>query len=453
MKKYLVLLSVIAVLAFAVSAFALHEVPSQEYSPSIVKTAAKSQIELGGEMRVRGEFNKNLTDFDNDGKPSDNNQKYDSRVRLGVKATVSPNTFGFLELETGSNQTDTYTWGSAMNSKRGTLDIRQAYISTNLGKVATLKAGHMLLALGNNLFFDHTREGDDALLLSIPAGEGELTLITIKLAEGVTTENDDTNAYVVAYGTPIGVVNLSADLTYLVGHDKSVYDKGTKLFNVGLRANADVGGGVKVKGDVEIQRGTDKTSAPDSFGNEEVKYRGYAAMAGVEANVGAVSVRGNAAYGRGDKVDSNGDSSERYEGFKTFLSDTQYYTFIYDYKVKTAAGDKHTGINNTWYLNAGVTAKPTPDLKLSGDLYFLRAVKAVAINGATDDDGTLDQSKKLGYEIDAKAEYQIDANLVYFVEAGYLFAGAAYDVPTGTPGDNDNSDNAYAVRHGLLLKF
>jgi hypothetical protein len=69
MKKYLVLLSVIAVLAFAVSAFALHEVPSQEYTPSIVKTAAKSQIELGGEMRIRGEATKNLTDFSNDGEP------------------------------------------------------------------------------------------------------------------------------------------------------------------------------------------------------------------------------------------------------------------------------------------------------------------------------------------------------------------------------------------------
>jgi hypothetical protein len=272
------------------------------------------------------------------------------------------------------------------------------------------------------------------------------------LHKGGTTQNDDTNAYVVAYGTPIGKANLSADLTYIVGHSKQVYDKGTKLFNLGVRANADLGA-VRVKGDVEVQRGTDKTSAPDSFGNEEVKYRGYAAMAGVEADLGAVTVRGNAAYGRGDKVDDTGDSGERNEGFQAFLSDNQYYTFIYDYKVATAAGAKHTGINNTWYLNAGVTAKPTPDIKLSGDLYFLRATKAVAINGATDDDGTLDKSKKLGYEIDAKAEYQIDTNLVYFVEAGYLFAGAAYDVATSVPGDNENSDNAYAVRHGLLLKF
>ncbi|MBI5098903.1 MAG: alginate export family protein [Nitrospirae bacterium] len=455
MKKYLVLISVIAVLSFAVTAFALHEVPSQEYTPSIVKTAAKSQIELGGELRIRGEATRNLDDFNTDAKPSDNAQKYDQRVRLSLKATVSPNTFGFVELETGDNAHDTYTWAdasNAMNNKRGTMSIRQAYISTNLGKVATLKAGHMLLALGNNLFFDHTKFGDDALLLSIPAGDGELTLISIKLAEGTTTQNDDLDAYVVAYGMPIGNANFSADLTYLNGHSKSIdatnprgFDKGTKLYNLGLRANADLGS-VKVKGDVEIQRGTDKTSAPDSFGNEEVKYKGYAVMLGAEANVGPVSVRGNAAYGSGDKLDSSNDSGEKNEGFQTFLSDTQYYTYIYDYKVVTAknAASKHTGLNNTWYLNAGVTAKPMPDLKLSGDLYYLKAVKSVDnVNEDMD-------SRKIGVELDAKAEYQIDTNLVYFVEAGYLWAGDFYKNVVGA---DEDPDNPYSVRHGLLLKF
>ena len=98
--------------------------------------------------------------------------------------------------------------------------IRQAYISTNLGKVATLKAGHMLLALGNNLFFDHTKFGDDAILLSIPAGDGEVTLITIKFTEGSTSKNDDLDGYVAAFGMPIGTSNVSADLTYLRDHSK-----------------------------------------------------------------------------------------------------------------------------------------------------------------------------------------------------------------------------------------
>jgi hypothetical protein len=242
---------------------------------------------------------------------------------------------------------------------------------------------------------------------------------------------------------PIGSANVSADLTYIVGHSKAVFDKGTKLFNLGVRANADLGA-VKVKGDVEIQRGTNKTSAPDSFGNEEVRYRGFAAMIGAEAKVADVTVRGSAAYGSGDKLDSDNDSSEKNEGFQTFLSDNQYFTYVYDYKAATAAGATHTGINNTWYVNAGVTAKPMPALKLSGDVYYLKAVQSV--DNVTDD---MD-SKEIGVEVDAKAEYQLDTNLVYFVEAGYLVAGDFYANVTG---DKDEVDNPYSVRHGLLLKF
>ena len=50
---------------------------------------------------------------------SDHNSKYDQRVRLSVKATVSPNTFGFIELESGDSG-DTYTWGSCITQYKWT---------------------------------------------------------------------------------------------------------------------------------------------------------------------------------------------------------------------------------------------------------------------------------------------------------------------------------------------
>lgn len=447
MKKHLlVILSVLAIVAFATSAFALHEVQSQEYTPSLVK-AGKAQIELGGEIRIRGEVNNNLSDFDSDS--HDGNQKYDQRVTLNMKATVSPNTFGFIELQSGDgNSSDTTTWGS-FDSKTGTMAIRQAYISTNLGKVATLKAGHMLLALGNNLFFDHTKFGDDAILFSIPAGAGELTLLTIKLVEGDTAVNDDVNAYVAAYGTSMGGANLSGDLTYLSWNKHSTPGVDDQyLWNLGLRADADLSG-IKVKGDVEIQAGKAKDSSTDAMGNgfvdglgnpttDDVKSTGFAAMAGVELPAGPASVRVNAAYGSGNKIEDNNDNKN--EGFRNFLGDNQYYTYVYDYKTVTAGGAKHTGLTNTWYLNAGVTAKPTADLKLMGDLYYLRAAKKVS---------DTEDSLSIGTELDAKAEYQIDTNLVYFVEAGYLWAGDLYKNVTA----GENPDNPYSVRHGLLLKF
>jgi hypothetical protein len=303
-----------------------------------------------------------------------------------------------------------------------------------LGKVATLKAGHMLLALGNNLFFDHTKFGDDAILFSIPAGDGEVTLINIKFAEGDNHENDDLDGYVAAFGMPIGASKVSADLTYLRDHAKGATYEGFYLVNLGGRFNGDFSG-VKVKVDGEVQTG----KAKDYLGGDDLKYRGFALMAGVEVPAGPATVRANAAYGSGDKK----DTTDKNEGYTNFLSDNQYYTYIYDYKVMTAAGGTHTGISNTWYLNAGVTAKPTTDLSLSGDLYFLRAARRMSEADNLD-------SKKIGVELDAKAEYQIDSNLVYFVEAGYLWAGDLYKNVVGA---HEDPDNPWSARHGLLLKF
>ena len=175
------------------------------------------------------------------------------------------------------------------------------------------------------------------------------------------------------------------------------------------------------------------------LGGDDLKYRGFALMAGVAVPAGPVTVRANAAYGSGDKIDTD----DKMEGYTNFLSDNQYYTYIYDYKTITAAGGTHTGISNTWYLNAGVTAKPTTDLTLSGDLYYLRAARKIS------DADDLD-SKKIGVELDAKAEYQIDTNLVYFVEAGYLWAGDMYKNVVGA---DEDPDNPWSARHGLLLKF
>ncbi|MBI5409039.1 MAG: alginate export family protein [Nitrospirae bacterium] len=460
MKKYFIaLLSVLTVLAFAASAFALHTTAESEYTAGLVKAATKAQLTLGGELRIRGEFSKNTDDFNSDQKyntgttkgSSDNKQYYDERARLNVRANVSQNTFGFVELETGSGSNDTFKWGSDDNAKRGSMDVRQAYIATQgkgLGMLSGLKAGHMLLALGNNLFFDHTKSGDDAVLLWTTLGPGELSLIAIKLSEGAgnngnsttaaadtTKENDDTDAYVIAYGMNMGGVNVSADVTDIRDHSKQTYDKGSNLYNIGVRADADLKV-VKVKGDVEFQAGkaSEKATAPT-----EIKNKGIAFMLGVEAPIGPVSIRANAAYGSGDKT----DTADKNEAFQTFLSDNQYYTYVYDYRVKGATLAKNGGISNTTYGNIGVTAKPMDALKLAADVYVLKASKEVS--SATDKD-----SKKVGWEIDAKAEYQIDTNLAYFVEGGYLSAGDFYkNIRT----DGKDPDNPYAVRHGLLLKF
>ncbi|MEN8263045.1 MAG: hypothetical protein ABFR82_06240 [Nitrospirota bacterium] len=475
MRKYLVaLLSVMMILAFAVSSDARHEVKDQfEYQPQVVKSS-KAMITLGGHIRIRGEIsdnNSDLRDTDENDVASEANDDWrddeahwNQRVRLNLKATVSPNSLAFVELESADGSTedkldgsDGWTWGTGAegasglyqvsNSKRGDLRVRQAYISHQnnaLGVPAGFKAGHMLLALGNGLFFDHSKFGDDAILFWIsPADAIEISLIGIKFEEGSSSLSDDTDAYVVSVEGGAGPVNFSADVTYVVDNNFAFSaDEGDRrvnmnLWNIGLRADADAGP-VNIYGDVEFQTGEIED------GDADTDLSGYAAMVGAEANVGAVTVHGEFAYGSGDENIEDPNDDE-FEGFITSIGSGQHYTYLYDQHVITAAGASNTGLSNTWYLNAGLSAKAGSDIKISADLYYLEASEKVA-----EDSPTTTEDTEIGVELDGKITYQIDTNLVYYVEAGYLWAGDFYENVTG---DDGNIDNPWSVRQGIVFNF
>lgn len=495
MKKTLIaLLSVTVVLVFTVSAFALHAVPEMfEYTPSVVKSK-KAMIELGGQIRIRGFF---ITDADFDDETGDNRANYDQRVRLNLKATVSPNTLGFIELETGNDgSADTYTWGNCSsaatglygqgNCKPDDMFIRQAYIAHQgtglLGRLSGFKAGHMLLALGNGLFFDHSKFGDDAIVLWTSMGNGtEVSLTTIKFSERTNTFSDDANAYVITGETSMNGINLSGDITWV--NDKDVTGAAmasggapgtiknkTDLWNLGLRGDTNMQG-INIYGDIELQTGEIERFYTDSAGAlGDLDLSGWALLIGADMNVGNFTVTGEFAYGSGDEIDSSTsagvDGGDDYEGFITSLSSGEHYTYLYDDKVRTAAqalgtstttggaaGITDSGLTNTWYLNLGASTRVNPDVKVSGDIYYLQAAEDVAIMGATKADGSAEMDDELGWELDGKIEYQIDTNLVYYIEGGILFAGDAYRVGTSTAGSNKDPDDPYSVRHGIILKF
>jgi hypothetical protein len=494
MKKSLIaLLSVTILLLFVASAFALHAVPENfEYTPSIVKSKM-AQIELGGEIRIRGYYENNTSDFasiedrttpetateaveSND----DQNAYYDQRVRLHVKATVSPNTMGMVELETGDSANNTYKWGNVCDDAHGEypksnckpedLVVRQAYIAhqgNGLGMLSGFKAGHMLLALGNGMFYNHTEYGDDAIVLWMAPVEGtEISLVTIKIGESATAgmTRDDANAYVLMAESAIDSVNVSGDVTYVSDNETSSA-AGLTLWNIGVRGDADLGI-ASIKGDVEFQAGKIKEALTDG---SDMDLRAWALLLGADFKLGEVNLGTEFAYGSGDDI----DSEDKYEGFITSLSDGQRSTFIADYRApgagqhintggvvsSTYAGMKNYGLNNQWYINVGADAKVHPDVKVGGDIYYLRASQKVA----NDTPGTEQDLEDLnmGVEVDAKVVYQIDQNLVYFIEGGYLFAGDFYkNVTRGKDADHygdadfsSDPDNAYAVRHGLILSF
>ncbi len=511
MKKSLaVILSMLFVLGLAVSAFAIHaEIPSE--TQSVVAKGA-TQITLGGELRMRGEFKKNTSDFNSD--HGDTSAVYDGRVRLHLDAQITPNTQGYVQLESagcsgnvsvpvldedgeptgefedvscgefngdlGRDGKDTYTWGESSfatgnnghglgNAKRGDLRILQAWIqhtgSGLLGVPAGMKIGHMPIKLGNGLFLDHSKFGDDAILLfADPTNELHVVLATAKLNEISATSSDDHTGYVGILGYKGDGFNAGADITYVDLQRPGIGspDEGLHFWNIGLNGDTTVSG-IKLYADLELQTGKAKNAFEDGG---DLKFRGYAWMVGGSYSMDPLTVGLEAAYGSGDKVDENDDSGDKDESFLTTLGADQHYTYVYEYRARTAANGllggsgTATGLANTWYIKGSASMKPMPDLTTYLALYYLRAAKSVNIfhlandTGALDSEGNVKKSKNIGFEVDAKLTYQIDKNLVYFIEGGYLFAGSAYDSnPTQEEEGNVSSDNAYAVRHGVTLSF
>lgn len=499
MKKYASILAVLVLLLgfAAISYSAPAEIPSDT---TAVIAKGKTQITLGGELRFRGMYGKNLAVIDNDGyynngsgysetpyssttkAYSSNDSYYDYRVRLNLEAKVSPNTTGYIEFESGTNNTDNVKWGTDKGGARGdyifgntkdsNVTIRQAWIqyqgSGLLGVPAGVKVGRQLIKLGYGLFFDHTYFGDDAILAFVqPVKELTLAAHTIKFYEGAsTTLNDDATAYGILAAYAGKGFGLSADVTYVDHQNLKGYYLNSKnfftitststslenhkihLWNFGLRGNVDdiASTGLNFRADVEFQTG--KLDAPTGH---DPKFKGWAALAGLDYKFKAVplSLTLEYAIGSGDK-----ENSDDINAFITALGQEQHYTFVYEYLAPSACNfgaNARTGLCNTQYVKLGGAYDITKDLKAELYGYWLRAHKAVAINGATDASGNALTDKDLGWEVDAKVTYKIDKGLTYWVEGGYFWAGDAYKLGTG--GNNRDADDAWAVRHGIQLNF
>ncbi|MBF0537317.1 MAG: alginate export family protein [Nitrospirae bacterium] len=482
-KLILIMMLLMLVLGTASVIYAADEASTT----TAVIAGGETKITLTGEIRFRGEYNGNLTDQLDDkyyravpsttaGKPptfqggsDDHNAYYDGRIRLGVDAQVSKEVEGFIELESGTNNTDTYKWGNASasdtgakgifpegNTKKGTLALRQAWILYTQNMYG-VKVGHQLLALGNGLFFDHTKFGDDAIVVfANPTKEVHVGVLTIKLNEQLTNHPDDGDAYVALLTYKSGGANLGVDATYV--NDQAFYSlvpsyNHAHVWNFGLRGDYTTGG-LKLRGDIELQAGTFDGAA--KVQNAAVK--GWAGLAGLDYKLNGgvpVTLTLEGAYGSGKAAD---DNSKDFKTFITSLGNDQHYTFVYEYKLKSAAGSISTGLANTLYLKGGANANLTKDLDGELYVYWLQAAKKVALNAVAGSPLSPSPSTDLGWEIDSKVTYKLTKNLKYWVEGGYMFVGKAYDSviqtsTTPTPQFSTERNDAYVLRNGIQLNF
>jgi len=302
-----------------------------------------------------------------------------------------------------------------------------------------LKIGHMPIKLGRGLFVDHTRFGDDALDIYMkPADNITLDLVAIKHSEGSSSNADDeTDSYSAIVNFGDDMMNIGGDFTWLRDKDFLGFDEGANLYNLGVRGDVNIDM-AKIYADVEFQFG----SAKDDESDITLNFGGWAVVLGADAKLAEVSV--NAEFGMGSGLDEDKfvedfvtDGDANFDMFVTSLSAIKKFTYVYDYRMMTAALGTNTGIANTTYAKIGASTNVTPDMTVGGDLYWLRATEKVL------------EEDNLGWEVDANLAYNIDKNLQYFVEGGALFTGDFYDKFD----EDGDADNAYVVRHGIQLSF
>ncbi|MGB9936070.1 alginate export family protein [Thermodesulfovibrio yellowstonii] len=512
MKKYASILAVLVLLlGFVASAYsAPAEIPSDT---TAVIAKGKTQITLGGELRFRGMYGSNLSATDKDtgyeSTKSPNTSYYDYRVMLNMEAKVSPNTTGFVELQSGTFNTDNVNWGSATgsseaqsgaqsgargvytsgNTKDSNVTIRQAWIqyqgSGLLGVPAGIKVGRQLLKLGNGLFFDHTYFGDEAIVAFVqPVKELTIAGLTAKFREGSTTLSDDADAYVLLGAYQGKGFGISADITYVDDQGNknatSAYyansssstvtggfanalgygtEADTHLWNFGLRGNVDdiAGTGLGFRADVEFQTGkiVNVTS-----GLKEPKFKGWAALAGLDYKFKTIPLGLTLEYAIGSGIEGSGTNgkfdpaNDDIKGFITALGQEQHYTFVYEYLAPSACVIRTTTGSNIQFNRAGLCN--TQYVKLGGAYDITKDLKGelygywlrAVKDVAINDSTNTYKDKDLGWEVDAKVTYQIDKGLKYWVEGGYFWPGDAYKLSSGK-----DADDAWAVRHGIQLNF
>lgn len=474
MKKYLALvLAVIFILSFAVAAFA----------------EDKPEITLGGKIILRGWYFDNIATGNLPAEPttgSESQTAYTSNIYLTVDAKVTDNVRGFIELETasgtaGSQYSGVYYWGNYDGKANSDMLIRQAWIqytgSGLLGVPAGIKAGHMLLSLGEKQFLDMTRFGSDAIMVwTDPTKELHIAALTAKLVEGPTTlgdvvHSDDLDAYILL-GTYMLDKDNTIGLNYTLVHSDgnlpsfgaSPNCESLNFQNIGIHGNGKISG-FTYAAEADFQFGKVKDLyAVDS----DVKFSGWAVLAKLGYMIDPVNIRASFAMGSGAKEDNDEKNSE----FQALVGSDAiggiarftHYTLVYERLIKTAAAaqvvtttttvdpitgipgnSRTTGIANTTYYNLGFDFNPMKDLSLSLDGFFLQATKNDIWENATG--RSID--KTLGWEVDFKGAYKLAKNLTYFVEAGFFDAGDFYKDLY----EDSDIKTATQVMHGLKLEF
>ncbi len=442
MKKFVVLLVVVAISCLGTAAFA-------------------ADIAVSGSIDIRSrDFNDlNLND-DAPAADAGNTRDTQERVRLTIDAKAGDvkgrisiendwDTWGRLE----QKQADAST-ATSENNTTGTgighsiLDLREAWVNFNLpGIPVNVNAGHQLLQLGNGWFLRNMKYGDDAWVIANVTGANTAAFVDIKALEGSSAQADDIDGYALldvfkisdtmAAGIDLTSVNdRQATLVAPAGSGASL-----NLQNIGLNFNGLLGP-VTLKAEIDYQMGKIKTPLGDiKFKGNQIVLQGNMAMDPVTINF-------TAARGSGSEA-----TDTDIKDMVTILDADQHYTFLYEYKIGhpsalgnvVSGSNAHFGFDNTTALSVGASFAASKSLNVGVDLWWLQSTEDV-INGA------LESTNDLGKEIDAHINWAMYDNLSWNWQVGYFMPGDAYK-GLSAAGVETNQDNATGIQGVLSFKF
>jgi hypothetical protein len=432
MKKILVLLVVLAMVAISSMAFA-------------------TDISVSGMMSVRSRNFDNLTIDKNlsSGKTVDTQEK----IRLEVNAKASDDLRGKLSIEnywdsfgrfenyeaSGGNAAPAGGLGTATADQKQFLKVREAWINFNLpGLPLNVTTGHQLLALGNKWFLRSMYFGSDAWVVANVTGPNTFALVDIKVDEGsASIASDDVDAYALldvfkinennTVGIDVAEVNVRGSA---VGSLAGL--QGAQLFNIGLNYKGKLGP-VNLEAELDAQTGKVKN------GTTEPKFKGNQVVIQGNVPVNPVTINFTLARGSGAK---SGDTDIK--TFVNFLDIDTHYTYLYEYKMVTAAGAKYTGFSNTTAVSAGVAADVVKSLNIGLDVWYLQSTEKItsAFDGST--------SSAIGTEVDAHVNWKLYDNLTWNWQLGYFKPGDGYKKLLSTATVEKTADDAATGIQGYL---
>jgi hypothetical protein len=437
MKKFYVVLVVIAMVLVSSMAMAM-------------------DVTVGGSVQIRSRDFKDMH-FNKDELSATKADQVDTqeRVIIDISAT-SDNVKGKISLwndfedwgRLESNQgngfgSSTSTAITNNPNTAGHFGFKEAWLSFNLpGIPVNVTAGHQYLQLGNGWFLQNKHFGSDAWVVANVTGPNTIAFVNIKVAEGnASFASDDADAYAV-----LDVFKINEDIS--VGIDIANVKvrpnvggpfAGTDLLNYSLNFNGKFGI-VKLMAQADVQSGNIKPGN----GAPEPKFKGYEAV--LQGNVGLDPVTINFLLAQGSGSKSTDTDVKQYINF---LDINPRYTFLYEYKLGTAANGgpyavggntAHTGFANTTAASLGAMFAVSKSLGLGLDAYWLQATEKIT-------NGVGEESKDIGIEVDAKVNWKLYDNLSWNWDFGYFKPGKAFKTAAGT------TDACMGAQGILALKF